>query len=59
MAVKIRKRKVVNVCHNCKAEDKPTFDLKIGEHVHELCAGCMHELLQKLIIAGQKYNEVC
>ena len=62
MAVKIRKAKRSEICNACLKNEGTFYDLGFGHKssriVITLCDGCMHMLLQKLIIMGSKYNEV-
>ena len=63
MAVKIRKIKEgqKRTCNSCSSKEN-IFEIYVGKNgqgsVSALCDGCMHTLLQKLIIMGSKYNEV-
>ena len=65
MAIKIQKSKSnhneCNACGNTNS-DATIFDIYIGKEnqgtIHRLCDACMHELLQKMIIIGSKYNEL-
>ena len=58
MAVNIRKAKEKYVnCTSCGAKQANFYDVGIGPSNHKvvvtLCDGCMHSLLQKLIIVGR------
>ena len=63
MAVNIRKAKEKYVnCTSCGTKQANFYDIGIGPSNHKvvvtLCDGCMHTLLQKLIIVGREENEV-
>ena len=58
MAVNIRKAKEKHAsCTSCGAKQANLYDIGIGPSnnkvVVTLCDGCMHSLLQKLIIIGR------
>lgn len=63
MAVNIRKSKKKS-CDSCRSNGCIFYDIGIGpiggkKQITTLCDTCMHSLLQKLIIVGREYNEVC
>ena len=58
MAVNIRRAKIKHECSSCYSKDD-LFEIGIGNKNKTLvclCAGCMHELLQKLIKVGGSYE---
>lgn len=59
MAVNIRRARIKHECSSCGSKDE-LFEIGIGNKCHKtlncLCAGCMHELLKKLITVGGSYE---
>ena len=52
MPVRMRRAKGNPVCSCCK-EWEATHTIKLGEAVVDVCDGCAHKLLTKLIKAGK------
>lgn len=64
MAINIREAKVSKVCKSClvpKRNAEKLYEIGIGgkhKSITCLCDGCMHTLLQKLIVVGSEFNAV-